>query len=279
MILMDGKALRNKTLNNIKEYIKDRKIDITLAIILVGNNEASQIYVRNKIKACEEVGIKVEFLSLDENVTEEYLCDLIKKLNKDSDITGIILQSPVPNHINFEHCSSLIKTEKDVDGFTKENIYNLYLNNTSLVPCTVKAIIKLIEEYKVDLEGSNVVIVGRGNIVGKPLALALLNRNATVTIAHSKTKDLKNITSKADIIISAVGKPQLIKEDMVRNDAVVIDVGISRVNGKVVGDVDFENVSPKCKFITPVPGGVGPMTVAMIIDNLILAKEMSDLNG
>lgn len=279
MILMDGKTLRNKILNEIKEKVQKEDIKATLAIILVGNNEASKIYIRNKEKACEEVGIEVKTFLLDENTTENELCNLIEHLNDDKDITGIILQSPVPNHIDFDKCSSLIKSIKDVDGFTNKNIYNLYLNNETLVPCTVKAIIELTKEYKIDLEGSNVVVVGRGNIVGKPLALALLNRNATVTIAHSKTKNLKNITKNADILICAVGKPNLITEDMVKENATVIDVGISRVDGKVVGDVDFSNVAKKCKFITPVPGGIGPMTVAMIMENILIAKEMSDNNG
>lgn len=279
MILMDGKSLRNKILSEIKNKIEKESIKAVLAIILVGNNEASKIYIKNKEKACEEVGIKTKTFLLAEHTSESELCNLIEQLNNDKNITGIILQSPVPSQIDFDRCSSLIQSTKDVDGFTNKNIYNLYLNNETLIPCTVKAIIKLFEEYNINLEGANVVIVGRGNIVGKPLALALLNRNATVTVAHSKTKDLKVVTEKADILISAVGKPNLIQENMVKENAVVIDVGISRLNGKVVGDVDFEKVKEKCAFITPVPGGVGPMTVAMIMENVLIAKEMSDKNG
>ena len=276
MILMDGKKLRDKNLMQIKEKIAKENIICYLAIILVGDNEASKIYVKNKVKACEEVGIIPKLYLLSENTSEKELCDLISLLNNDDSITGIILQSPVPNHINFDKCSSLIKNYKDVDGFVMANTYDLYLNNEKLVPCTVKAIINLLEEYNISLEGANVVIVGRGNIVGKPLSLALLNRNATVTIAHSKTKNLQNVTLNADILISAVGKPNLINGEMVKDGVVVIDVGISRVNGKVVGDVNFESVANKCSYITPVPGGVGPMTVAMIMENIIIANEMRD---
>ncbi len=279
MILMNGKTLRDKIINDIKEKITKENIKASLAIILVGENEASKIYINNKVKACNDVGITPKTFFLPNDVEEKEVRDLIIKLNQDDEITGIILQSPVPNHINFNNCSALIASNKDVDGFTMSNTYDLYLNNETLMPCTVKAIIEILNEYRIDLEGANVVIIGRGNIVGKPLFLALLNRNATVTIAHSKTKNLKEITKNADILISAVGKPNLITEDMVKDDSVVIDVGISRVNGKVVGDVDFENVAPKCSYITPVPGGVGPMTVAMIMSNIMKAKEMSDNNG
>lgn len=278
MILMDGKTIRNKIVGQLKEKVLSENIDATLAIIMVGDNAASKIYVKNKVKTCEEVGIKHKVFELDATVKEEDLCKLIKDLNNDNAITGIILQSPVPNHINFDKCSSMIKKSKDVDGFTMSNTYDLYLNNETMIPCTVKAIIKILEEYNVALEGANVVIIGRGNIVGKPLGLALLNRNATVTIAHSKTKNLGYVTSKADILISAVGKPDLIKSDMIKDGAVVIDVGINRVNDKIMGDVDFKNVLKKASLITPVPGGIGPMTVAMIMENVLLAKEMSDKN-
>lgn len=279
MILMDGKALRDKILNEIKEKIAKENIKASLAIILVGENEASKIYIKNKVKACNEVGIVPKTFFLPENTEEKEVCKLIKQLNEDKEITGIILQSPVPNHINFDNCSSLIEQFKDVDGFTMSNTYNLYLNKQALMPCTVRAVIKILDEYNIKLEGANVVIIGRGNIIGKPLSLALLNRNATVTIAHSKTKNLKEITKNADILVSAVGKANLVTVDMIKENAVVIDVGISRVNGKVVGDVDFENVASKCSHITPVPGGVGPMTVAMIMNNVLKAKEMSDNNG
>lgn len=278
-MILDGKKLKQKILDENKKIINDNNYKIKLAIILVGNNEASKIYIRNKELACNYVGIEVDKYLLDEETKEEYLIELINKLNSDNKITGIILQSPVPSQIDFNKCSGLINAKKDVDGFTKENIYNLYLGVDTILPCTVKGIIKLLEEYKIKISGANVVIVGRGNIVGHPLSLAMLNKDATVTIAHSKTNNLKDITKKADILISATGIPHLIKEDMIKENATIIDVGVAKIDGKIVGDVDFLNVSKKAKFITPNPGGVGPMTVAMIIDNLIFMYERDINNG
>lgn len=278
-MILDGKTLKQKILDENKKIINDNNYKIKLAIILVGNNEASKIYIRNKELACNYVGIEVDKYLLDEETKEEYLIELINKLNSDNKITGIILQSPVPSQIDFNKCSGLINAKKDVDGFTKENIYNLYLGVDTILPCTVKGIIKLLEEYKIKISGENVVIVGRGNIVGHPLSLAMLNKDATVTIAHSKTNNLKDITQKADILISATGIPHLIKEDMIKENATIIDVGVAKIDGKIVGDVDFLNVSKKAKYITPNPGGVGPMTVAMIIDNLIFMYERGINNG
>ena len=278
-MILDGKTLKQKILDENKKIINDNNYKIKLAIILVGNNEASKIYIRNKELACNYVGIEVDKYLLDEETKEEYLIELINKLNNDNKITGIILQSPVPSQIDFNKCSGLINAKKDVDGFTKENIYNLYLGVDTILPCTVKGIIKLLEEYKIKISGANVVIVGRGNIVGHPLSLAMLNKDATVTIAHSKTNNLKDITKKADILISATGIPHLIKEDMIKENATIIDVGVAKIDGKIVGDVDFLNVSKKAKYITPNPGGVGPMTVAMIIDNLIFMYERGINNG
>ena len=278
-MILDGKTLKEKILDENKKIINDNNYKIKLAIILVGNNEASKIYIRNKELACNYVGIEVDKYLLDEETKEEYLIELINKLNSDNKITGIILQSPVPSQIDFNKCSGLINAKKDVDGFTKENIYNLYLGVDTILPCTVKGIIKLLEEYKIKISGENVVIVGRGNIVGHPLSLAMLNKDATVTIAHSKTKNLKDITKNADILISATGIPHLIKEDMIKENATIIDVGVAKIDGKIVGDVDFLNVSKKAKYITPNPGGVGPMTVAMIIDNLIFMYERGIKNG
>ena len=278
MNLLDGKKVRDEVLEDLKQKIAENNLAIKLAIILVGNNEASKIYIRNKEKACKNVGIEVEKHLLDEKTREEDLITLINKLNEDASVTGIILQSPVPTHIDFDKCSGLIKASKDVDGFTEENIYNLYLGNDTIMPCTVKGIIKLLEYYDIPLEGANVVIVGRGNIVGHPLSLALINKNATVTVAHSKTKDLSNVTKNADILISATGVAHLITRDMVKPGAVVVDVGVSRIDGHIVGDVDFDNVKDVASWITPNPGGVGPMTVAMIIDNLFMMK-WRDKNG
>lgn len=274
-MILDGKKLRDELLVQYKEKIKEEKLNITLAIILVGNNEASKLYIKNKEKYCTEVGIKVDKYLLDEDTSEEVLINLIKDLNEDEKITGIILQSPVPNGIDFDKCSGMILPSKDVDGFTKDNVYNLYLNKKSILPCTVKGIIKLLEYYNIEINGKNVAIIGRGNIVGKPLAMALENRNATVSLLHSKTKDLKMFTKDAEIVVVACGIPKLLKKEMIKEGSVVIDVGISRVDGKIVGDIDFDNIKDIALFVTPNPGGIGPMTIAMIIDNLI---EMGEVN-
>ncbi|MBS5806101.1 MAG: bifunctional 5,10-methylenetetrahydrofolate dehydrogenase/5,10-methenyltetrahydrofolate cyclohydrolase [Firmicutes bacterium] len=274
-MILDGKKLRDELLVQYKEKIKEEKLNITLAIILVGNNEASKLYIKNKEKYCTEVGIKVDKYLLDEDISEKVLINLIKDLNEDEKVTGIILQSPVPDGIDFDKCSGMILPSKDVDGFTKDNVYNLYLNKKSILPCTVKGIIKLLEYYNIEINGKNVAIIGRGNIVGKPLAMALENRNATVSLLHSKTKDLKMFTKDADIVVVACGIPKLLKKEMIKEGSVVIDVGISRVDGKIVGDIDFDNIKDIALFVTPNPGGIGPMTIAMIIDNLI---EMGEVN-
>ena len=274
-MILDGKKLRDELLVQYKEKIKEEKLNITLAIILVGNNEASKLYIKNKEKYCTEVGIKVDKYLLDEDTSEEVLINLIKDLNEDEKVTGIILQSPVSNGIDFDKCSGMILPSKDVDGFTKDNVYNLYLNKKSILPCTVKGIIKLLEYYNIEINGKNVAIIGRGNIVGKPLAMALENRNATVSLLHSKTKDLKMFTKDADIVVVACGIPKLLKKEMIKEGSVVIDVGISRVDGKIVGDIDFDNIKDIALFVTPNPGGIGPMTIAIIIDNLI---EMGEVN-
>ena len=268
-LILDGLILKNKILDLAKEKIEREGLKLTLAIIQVGDNSASNIYIKNKIRACEKVGINVIYKRLDSDILEEDIIKIINYFNNDDKVTGIILQSPLPEGLDFDKCSSYIFASKDVDGFTKENIYNLYLNKKGILPCTVKGILRLLEEYNVSVEGASVAIVGRGNIVGKPLALAMENRNATVTLCHSKTKNLKEVTSHADIVIAACGVPHLITADMIKDKAIVIDVGISNVSNKIVGDVDFETVKKKAAFITPNPGGVGPMTVAMIIDNLI----------
>ena len=272
-MILDGKMVRDKILDELKIKIKEENLSIKLAIILVGNNDASKIYIKNKEKACNYVGIDVEKYILPEDTEEQTLLELIKKLNADINITGIILQSPVPEYIDYDKCSNLIDAKKDVDGFTRDNIYNLYLGKDTILPCTVKGIIKLLEYYKIPISGANTVIVGRGNIVGHPLSLALENMNATVTLAHSKTRNLSEVTKNADILISATGVKHLIKKDMVKFGATVIDVGVTRENGKIYGDVDFDNVLDVVGYITPNPGGVGPMTVAMIIDNLVYMKE------
>lgn len=272
-MLLDGVKLRDEILEKLKSKIEEENIHASLSIISVGDDPASQIYIKNKIKACQKIGIEVKHWALNEKSSQEMVINLIDKLNCDDEVTGIILQSPVPNHIDFDACAERIDSLKDVDGFTKENIYNLYMNKKTLVPCTVKGIIRLLDAYKIPISGANVLIIGRGNIVGHPLSLALINENATVTLSHSKTKDLKSLCLGADIVISATGKPHLITEDMIKEGTIVIDVGVTREEDKIVGDIDFENVSKKASYITPNPGGVGPMTVAMIMENVIEAYE------
>jgi len=272
-MILDGKKLREELLANYKNIIEKENLKIKLAIIQVGDNEASNIYVKNKEKYCNMVGIKTDIYKLSSDTKEEELINLIDKLNKIKEVTGIILQSPVPKHIDYDRCSKTILSSKDVDGFTKENIYKLYMNEDTIMPATVKGIIVLLKKYNINIDGSNVVIIGRGNIVGKPLSLALTNENATVSLLHSHTKDITKYTKEADIIISACGTPNIITSDMIKDNSVVIDVGVNRINGKIVGDVDFESVSKKASYITPNPGGVGPMTIAMIIDNLIKLKR------
>ncbi len=272
-MILDGRKVRDEILDELEKTIEDENLKITLAIIQVGDNEASNIYVKNKVAACKKVGISTLVNKMIEDTSEEQVLKVIDEYNNDPNITGIILQSPLPEGLNFDKCSGTILSKKDVDGFTKDNVYNLYLNRKSILPCTVTGIIRLLDYYDITLEGKHVVIVGRGSIVGKPLGLALLNRNATVTYAHSKTKDLASITKTADILISATGIAHLIKADMVKDGVVVVDVGISRVDGHIIGDVDFENVSKVASYITPNPGGVSPMTVAMIIDNLVEMKR------
>lgn len=274
-MILDGKLVREEILNKIKEKIKTEALDIKLAIILVGDDEASKIYIKNKEKYCNLVGIKTTKYTFASNTKEDEIIELIQKLNNDASVTGIILQSPVPKQIDFDKVTNLIDPNKDVDGFTKENIYNLYLGRKTILPCTVKGIIKLLEYYNIPIEGQDIVIIGRGNIVGHPLSLALQNKNATVTVLHTHTKDLEKFTKEADILISAAGCAHLVKSYMVKKNTVVIDVGVSRKGDKIVGDVDFENVKDIAVAITPNPGGVGPMTVAMIIDNLVELKERS----
>jgi methylenetetrahydrofolate dehydrogenase (NADP+)/methenyltetrahydrofolate cyclohydrolase len=239
---------------------------------MVGNDKSSQIYVKNKSLACQNVGIEFDEFLLDENTTEYELLELINKLNYDKTVNGILLQSPVPKHININKAFALISPEKDVDGFNPINIGNFIIGEDCFIPCTPYGIMRLLKEYQISLEGKNAVIMGRSNIVGKPMIQCLLSQNATVTVCHSKTQNIANIVKNADIVISAIGKPNFITENMIKDGAVVIDVGINRLqNGKIVGDVEFENVEKKASFITPVPGGVGPMTIAMLLENVVKA--------
>lgn len=267
-MILDGKSVSNEIIENIKEKINKLDKKIGFAVIWIGEDAASSIYVNNKIKKCESVGINAELYHLGDDVTEEYVLNLIDELNNREDIHGILLQSPIPRHIDINKCFNKISPEKDIDGFSRESCGNLFLGNPTFISCTPKGIMKLLDYYNVDLCGKHVCIINRSNIVGKPLFHLLIQKDATVTMCHSKTVNLSAFTKMADIVISAVGKPKFITEDMIKDNAIVIDVGISRVDGKVVGDVDFEPVSKKASFITPVPGGVGPMTIAMVLENI-----------
>lgn len=276
-IIIDGKALSAKVTNNLKiecEELKNNGIIPKLEIISVGNNEASKIYIKNKRKVFEQVGIECEENLLSSNIKQEKLINIIKKFNEDKSVNGILLQSPIPDNLNINEAFITISPEKDVDGFNPLNLGKLVLNQDSFVPCTTYGIMHIFEEYNINLECKNVVILGRSNIVGKPLAACCINKNATVTICHTKTQNIEEKIKDADILISATGKAHFITKDMIKKNAVVIDVGISRLSsGKIVGDVDFEQVKEKASYITPVPGGVGPMTVAMLAYNVIKAAK------
>ena len=276
-VIIDGKELARKTRSNLKidcEELKKKGITPKLAVILVGDDKASKVYVRNKNKACEDVGIEFEEHILESEITQKQLIDLIEELNNRKDINGILLQSPIPAHLDINEAFRKIAPEKDVDGFNPVNVGKLSLNQDTFVSCTPYGIMKMFEEYKIDLEGKDVVIIGRSNIVGRPLIQCCLNNNATVTVCHSRTKNLKEHVKRADVVIAAIGKSKFITEDMIKDGAVVIDVGINRgEDGKLTGDVDFENVEKKVSYITPVPGGVGPMTIAMLMNNVIKAAK------
>ena len=280
--IIDGKQLAKKIRANLKiecEELKAQGINPKLAVIMVGDNPASKVYVRNKSRACNEVGIEYQEYLLPENATQKELLELIKKLNQDKEINGILLQSPLPQHLNINEAFKTITYSKDVDGFTPASVGKLCIGEDTFISCTPYGVIKMFEEYNIDLKGKNVVILGRSNIVGKPLIQCCLQKDATVTVCHSKTKKLSEYTKKADVIIAAIGKAKFLTEDMVKDGVVIIDVGINRQDdGKLVGDVDFENVSKKASFITPVPGGVGPMTIAMLMNNVIKAAKEQQKN-
>lgn len=272
MIKIDGKGIAQKTLAYIeKEHklLKDKyERAAGLAVIMAGNNPASEIYVKNKIKACETAGIYSRTIKLDENVTEKDLIEEIEKLNKDDKIDGILVQLPLPAHIDELKIINAISPEKDVDGFHSVNLGKMIIGDkTGFLPCTPYGIMQLLDEYGIDPAGKDTVIIGRSNIVGKPAAILFIEKSATVQVCNTKTKNIKEKIRNADIVIAAVGVPNFIKGDDIKEGAVVIDVGINRVNGKLCGDVDYEEVSEKAGYITPVPGGVGPMTIASLIKN------------
>lgn len=277
MKLIDGKELAKNIRTNLKdevEMLKSKGINPKLAVIMVGDDKASAVYVRNKSKACNELGIEYEEFLLKTETTMDELLSLIDKLNKDINIDGILLQSPIPKHLDINEAFRKIEPKKDVDGFNPVNVGKLSLNQDCFVSCTPYGIIKMLETYNVPIEGAHAVIIGRSNIVGKPLLQCLLNKNATVTICHSKTKNLEEVTKQADILIAAIGKPEFVTANMVKDGACVIDVGINRTEeGKLLGDVKFFEVSKKASCITPVPGGVGPMTIAMLMANVVKAAH------
>lgn len=280
MILIDGKNLAKTIRSNLKKDVDELKkegIHPKFAVILVGDDPASKIYVRNKNRACEEIGIEYEEHLLKDDISMDELLSLIDKLNEDKTINGILLQSPLPKHLDINKAFKRINYKKDVDGFNPINVGKLALGQDCFVSCTPYGVIKMLDAYNIPIEGKKAVIIGRSNIVGKPLIQCLLSKNATVTVCHSKTKDIENITKDADIVVTAMGKPKFLKADMVKEGATIIDVGINRMdNGKLCGDVDFENVSEKAGYITPVPGGVGPMTIAMLMENIVKAAKMQN---
>ena len=280
MIKIDGKAFSQTVLEKIKEEHSQLKEKYGkpagLAVVIVGNNPASQVYVKNKIRACENVGFYSENIELDENISEKELLQEIDKLNKNDRIDGILVQLPLPAHINDLKIIDSISPEKDVDGFHVSNIGKMVIGDeTGFLSCTPYGIMQLLEEYKIEIAGKDAVIIGRSNIVGKPMALMLIQKGATVQVCNSNTKDLRKKLNKADIIIVAAGVPKLLKKEDVKGGAVVIDVGINRVDGKICGDVDYEEVAEKTSYITPVPGGVGPMTIASLIKNTFKSYKNS----
>ena len=273
-IILDGKKLRDKIFENLKQRLNNMSEKPTLAVIIVGENPASQIYVRNKKKTAENLGINSIVINYPADISEKILLDKIQELNNDNKITAILVQLPLPKHIDKFKIIDAIAPEKDVDGLTPYNSGKLFSGEEPYVyPCTPKGILLLLDEYNIELEGKHVVVIGRSNLVGKPVAQMLLNRNATVTMCHSHTKNLSDITKTADIIVSAVGQ-NIIGEKMLKSDCVVVDVGIFKdVNGKICGDVDFANASKIAAYISPVPGGVGPMTIASLMLNTV---ELAD---
>jgi len=282
--LLDGRVVADSLLLEIKkelESLKAQGILTKLVVIVVGENAASAVYVRHKEKACEKVGMESEKITYPSDITQEVLLKKIEELNKDNSINGIIVQLPLPDHIDPDVVIKAIDPCKDVDGFHAYNVGKMLINKKyeSLAPCTPKGIIKILEAHNIDPSGMDAVVIGRSNIVGKPIVLMLLNRNATVTICHSRTKNLSKYTKDADLIVVAVGKPKLLTADMVKEGVVVIDVGMNRLeNGKLAGDVDFEKVEAKASAITPVPRGVGPMTVACLLSNTVsAAKKQANL--
>ena len=274
MVIIDGKAVATKVRNQLKEEVASLGAEIGLAVVLVGDDNASRIYVRNKINACAEIGLKSTLVELPATATEAEVLDAVAKLNNDNGIHGIIVQLPLPRHIDTDKVLASINPSKDVDGCHYVQKGKLWTGTPETLPCTPYGCIELLKHYNIEISGKHAVVIGRSNLVGRPLAELLLRENATVTICHSRTSNLADITKQADILCTAIGQSKFVTADMVKDGAVVIDVGINRGDdGKLCGDVDFENVSGKCSHITPVPGGVGPMTVTMLMKNTVEAYK------
>ncbi len=280
-MIIDGKSISAKRKDELKIKIEKMKQAgkriPQLTVILVGNNQASQTYVRNKERGCAYVGMLSDIILKDENISEDELINEIKRLNNDANVDGILVQLPLPAHINENKILDLIDPSKDVDGFHPTNVAKLMLGQNGLVPCTPKGMMVLLDEINYDLTGKEVVVVGRSNIVGKPVSLLCLQKNATVTIAHSRTKNLKEVCQRADVLIAAIGKAKFFTKDYIKKGAIVLDVGINRdENNKLCGDVDYDDVKDIVSYITPVPGGVGPMTIAMLLENTLQAYEQRE---
>lgn len=279
-MIIDGKAVSKAVRERVAketEELKAKGVTPGLAVIIVGEDPASQVYVRNKEKACEEVGFYSEKFALPENTTQQELNSLVMELNERKDINGILCQLPLPSHLNDKEVINLINPIKDVDAFHPVNVGAIMIGDYNFLPCTPAGVMELIHSTGVDVAGKKAVVIGRSNIVGKPMAMLLLHENATVEITHSKTQNLSEITSGADILVAAIGKAKFVGADMVKDGAVVIDVGMNRdENGKLCGDVDFDAVKDKCSYITPVPGGVGPMTISMLMQNTLTAAKLQN---
>lgn len=276
-IRIDGKQISAQIKDELKERVEKENLEVTLAVIQVGNDPASTVYVGNKKKACEYIGIRSLAYELPEETPEEKLLQLIKELNDRDDVNGILVQLPLPAHMDEDKVIQTISPKKDVDGFHPQSVGALSIGQPGFVSCTPAGVIQLLKRTGVEIDGKECVIVGRSNIVGKPMALLMLRENATVTVCHSHTKDLKEVTKRADILIVAIGKPKFITKEYVKDGAVVIDVGIHRgADGKLCGDVDYDDVAPITHAITPVPGGVGPMTIAMLMNNCVEAKGLQE---
>ena len=274
MNILDGKIIKKQILDEFKDKVNMLNVKPNFVVIQVGNNEASNIYIRNKNKMAEYIGYNFNLVKFNENISEELLLNEINKLNNDNNVHGILVQMPLPSHINTDKVQNAVSSLKDIDGLSDLNAGILFHKKNTLFPCTPLGVMELLKRYNISVSGLNAVVVGRSNLVGKPMAMMLTNADATVTLCHSKTKNLGEITKRADLLVVAVGHPKLITEDMVKEGAIVIDVGINKTDNGLCGDVDFENVINKASYITPVPGGVGQMTVAMLANNILEAYKM-----